>query len=226
MKQAPRTSQISPPEVSSGRSCCWCTVTAAVHGELAAPSIYRTHGTGSCLDLHSQVRERLWTGYLTAYYSVSISSVFGKSDIFNVNIKMEILFLHQTNHRCFLSDGHKFNTSPMRVQEYEEEEEEEEEDEVAEEVGLARPVQIVLANEEEHSFSLNEEALERLLLREEVQDLNVVVVSVAGAFRKGKSFLLDFMLRYMYKQVGERVKPAGGALPKHLQVASCWPLIP
>uniref|UniRef100_A0A8C2XM07 Atlastin GTPase 2 n=1 Tax=Cyclopterus lumpus TaxID=8103 RepID=A0A8C2XM07_CYCLU len=64
-----------------------------------------------------------------------------------------------------------------------------------------RPVQIVVADEEEHSFSLHEEALERLLLQEEVQDLHVVVVSVAGAFRKGKSFLLDFMLRFMYKQV-------------------------
>uniref|UniRef100_A0A3Q3XER9 GB1/RHD3-type G domain-containing protein n=1 Tax=Mola mola TaxID=94237 RepID=A0A3Q3XER9_MOLML len=77
--------------------------------------------------------------------------------------------------------------------------EDEEEDE-GDEVGGARPVQIVLANEEEHSFSLDEEALERLLLQEEVQDLHVVVVSVAGAFRKGKSFLLDFMLRYMYTQ--------------------------
>ena len=82
-------------------------------------------------------------------------------------------------------------------------EEEEEEDDLLEEeeVAVARPVQIVVADEEEHSFSLQEEALERLLLQEEVQDLNVVVVSVAGAFRKGKSFLLDFMLRFMYKQV-------------------------
>lgn len=70
-----------------------------------------------------------------------------------------------------------------------------------EEVEVARPVQIVVADEEEHSFSLQEEALERLLLQEEVRDLHVVVVSVAGAFRKGKSFLLDFMLRFMYKQV-------------------------
>lgn len=79
--------------------------------------------------------------------------------------------------------------------------EEEEDDLQEEEVGMARPVQIVVADEEEHLFSLQEEVLERLLLQEEVQDLHVVVVSVAGAFRKGKSFLLDFMLRYMYKQV-------------------------
>uniref|UniRef100_A0AAQ5XUW9 GB1/RHD3-type G domain-containing protein n=1 Tax=Amphiprion ocellaris TaxID=80972 RepID=A0AAQ5XUW9_AMPOC len=74
------------------------------------------------------------------------------------------------------------------------------EEEEEEEVGVARPVQIVVSDEEEHSFWLQEEVLERLLLQEEVQDLHVVVVSVAGAFRKGKSFLLDFMLRYMYKQ--------------------------
>lgn len=92
----------------------------------------------------------------------------------------------------------KSDASPMRR---------EEEDELLEEeeVGVARPVQIVVANEEEHSFSLQEEALERLLLQEEVQDLHVVVVSVAGAFRKGKSFLLDFMLRYMYEQVLRRL---------------------
>lgn len=68
-------------------------------------------------------------------------------------------------------------------------------------------MQIVVADEGEHAFSLREELLERLLLQEEVQDLHVVVVSVAGAFRKGKSFLLDFMLRYMYKQVSSRLHP-------------------
>ncbi|XP_015218101.1 atlastin-2 isoform X2 [Lepisosteus oculatus] len=62
----------------------------------------------------------------------------------------------------------------------------------------ARPVQIVLAHEDDHNFELDEEALEHILLQEHIRDLNVVVVSVAGAFRKGKSFLLDFMLRYMY----------------------------
>ncbi|MGH0141477.1 UNVERIFIED_CONTAM: hypothetical protein FKN15_021444 [Acipenser sinensis] len=62
----------------------------------------------------------------------------------------------------------------------------------------ARPIQIVLAHEDDHNFELDEEALERILMQEHIRDLNVVVVSVAGAFRKGKSFLLDFMLRYMY----------------------------
>lgn len=65
----------------------------------------------------------------------------------------------------------------------------------------ARPIQIVLANEDEHSFELDAAALERILLQDHVKDLNVVVVSVAGAFRKGKSFLLDFMLRYMHNRV-------------------------
>nr|XP_020482521.1 atlastin-2-like isoform X2 [Labrus bergylta] len=90
----------------------------------------------------------------------------------------------------------------------------EEDDLLEEEVGVARPVQLVVADEEEHSFSLQEAALERLLLQEAVQDLNVVVVCVAGAFRKGKSFLLDFMLRFMYKQcdswVGGEEQPLTG----------------
>ncbi|XP_061086909.1 atlastin-2 isoform X1 [Conger conger] len=67
----------------------------------------------------------------------------------------------------------------------------------------ARPIQIVLADEDEHDFELDERALEQILLQEHVRDLNVVVVSVAGAFRKGKSFLLDFMLRYMYNKTSE-----------------------
>ncbi|XP_051957642.1 atlastin-2-like isoform X2 [Xyrauchen texanus] len=69
-----------------------------------------------------------------------------------------------------------------------------------EEVEVSGPVQIVIADEDNHEFNLDEDALERILLQDHVRDLNVVVVSVAGAFRKGKSFLLDFMLRYMYNQ--------------------------
>ncbi|KAG8146753.1 hypothetical protein E2320_013863 [Naja naja] len=59
---------------------------------------------------------------------------------------------------------------------------------------------IVLVHKEQHSFELDETALSHVLLQDAIRDLDVVVVSVAGAFRKGKSFLLDFLLRYLYTQ--------------------------
>ena len=66
----------------------------------------------------------------------------------------------------------------------------------------AEPVQIVATNEDEHSFSLNEDRLEEILISDErIRDKKVVVISVAGAFRKGKSFLLDFFLRYLDRKV-------------------------
>ncbi|XP_066535084.1 atlastin-1 [Hoplias malabaricus] len=66
----------------------------------------------------------------------------------------------------------------------------------------ARPVQVLVVKDD-HSFELDEVALSRILLAEELRDREVVAVSVAGAFRKGKSFLMDFMLRYMYNQASE-----------------------
>lgn len=67
----------------------------------------------------------------------------------------------------------------------------------------ARPIQIVVANEDDHKFELDAMALEKILMQDHIKDLNVVVLSVAGAFRKGKSFLLDFMIRYMHNQVSD-----------------------
>ncbi|XP_055679839.1 atlastin isoform X2 [Lutzomyia longipalpis] len=61
----------------------------------------------------------------------------------------------------------------------------------------ARPIQVITTGEE-HTFLLEEDELTEILLQEDIKDRFVVVVSVAGAFRKGKSFLLDFFLRYMY----------------------------
>lgn len=69
------------------------------------------------------------------------------------------------------------------------------------ESGKPGPVQVVLVQKDQHSFELEEKALASILLQDRIRDLDVVVVSVAGAFRKGKSFLLDFMLRYLYFQV-------------------------
>lgn len=70
--------------------------------------------------------------------------------------------------------------------------------------GRARPVQVLLVKDD-HSFELDEAALNRILLADEVRDREVVAISVAGAFRKGKSFLMDFMLRYMYNHVRIRL---------------------
>lgn len=55
----------------------------------------------------------------------------------------------------------------------------------------------IVLSKEKHVFSLDEESLESILLKEDVKDRNAVIISVAGAFRKGKSFLLDFFLRYL-----------------------------
>jgi atlastin len=65
----------------------------------------------------------------------------------------------------------------------------------------AKAFQIVKANEKAHTFYLSEEILSQIILQEDIKDRDVVIVSVAGAFRKGKSFLLDFFLRYLYAKV-------------------------
>ncbi|KAJ3613462.1 hypothetical protein NHX12_019711 [Muraenolepis orangiensis] len=80
--------------------------------------------------------------------------------------------------------------------------------------GRARPVQVLVVKDD-HTFELDEAALSRILLAEDVRDRDVVAVSVAGAFRKGKSFLMDFMLRYMYNHaavdwLGEADEPLTG----------------
>ena len=62
------------------------------------------------------------------------------------------------------------------------------------------PSQIIVAKPD-HTFELDYETLQEILLTEEVRDRKVVVLSVAGPFRKGKSFLLDFIIRYLEKQV-------------------------
>ncbi len=63
-----------------------------------------------------------------------------------------------------------------------------------------QPIQIVVTKDD-HTFDLDEEALEELLLHPRTRDKKVVVVSISGAFREGKSFLLDFFLRYLNAEV-------------------------
>lgn len=63
----------------------------------------------------------------------------------------------------------------------------------------ARPIQIVFPVN--HSFQLDLSELNHVLTADEIKDRHVVVVSIAGAFRTGKSFLLNFFLKYLYAQV-------------------------
>lgn len=65
---------------------------------------------------------------------------------------------------------------------------------------FGKGIQVLVPNPD-HTFTLNEEELEKLFLREDVKDCPAVVISIAGAFRKGKSFLLSFFLRYMHQKV-------------------------
>jgi len=72
------------------------------------------------------------------------------------------------------------------------------ENDLEEELDIPHPVCILKATGD-HKFELDIDALEKILLQDHIKDKKVVVVSVAGAFRKGKSFLLDFFLRYLQK---------------------------
>jgi atlastin len=65
---------------------------------------------------------------------------------------------------------------------------------------IGQPLQVVNVNDD-HTFELSEGELEKVLLDPRVRDSKVVVLSVAGAFRKGKSFLLNFCLRYLQAEV-------------------------
>lgn len=58
-------------------------------------------------------------------------------------------------------------------------------------------VQIVNFNDETKEFELNEDGLVSILNHEKAKDKPVVVISIAGDFRKGKSFMLNFFLRYL-----------------------------
>nr|XP_039256310.1 atlastin-3-like [Styela clava] len=63
--------------------------------------------------------------------------------------------------------------------------------------------QLPLLVEKQGKLVLEESNLKQLLCGENVKDMPVVVISIAGAFRMGKSFLLNLFLRYFQKN-GEK----------------------
>uniref|UniRef100_A0A914CLN2 GB1/RHD3-type G domain-containing protein n=1 Tax=Acrobeloides nanus TaxID=290746 RepID=A0A914CLN2_9BILA len=61
------------------------------------------------------------------------------------------------------------------------------------------PIQVIVPHTSNpNSFRLNESGLHSVLGHSAIANKKVVIVSVAGATRKGKSFLLNFFLEYLY----------------------------
>uniref|UniRef100_A0AC35U4Q2 GB1/RHD3-type G domain-containing protein n=1 Tax=Rhabditophanes sp. KR3021 TaxID=114890 RepID=A0AC35U4Q2_9BILA len=60
-----------------------------------------------------------------------------------------------------------------------------------------QPIQII-APKDGGGFKLNESGLNSIFKHKSILNKKVVVVGIAGAFRKGKSFLLNFFLEYLY----------------------------
>ena len=65
----------------------------------------------------------------------------------------------------------------------------------------AKAIQIITI--ENRSLKFDPEILRPIFERDDLIDCQAVIVSIAGAFRKGKSFLLNFFLKYLYAQVRE-----------------------
>jgi len=66
---------------------------------------------------------------------------------------------------------------------------------------FGKPWTILKFNQDEKSFQDDSDKLKNLFLHEKVKDRQVVVFSIVGSFRRGKSFFLDYCLRYLYANV-------------------------
>ncbi|CAF3265507.1 unnamed protein product [Rotaria sp. Silwood2] len=79
---------------------------------------------------------------------------------------------------------------------------------------FGHPVQIVTLTED-HKFKLDQDELKKILYHELAIGKKISLVSIAGDFRKGKSFMLDFFLRYLQAQgnsewIGREDEPLTG----------------
>jgi atlastin len=54
---------------------------------------------------------------------------------------------------------------------------------------------------EEKGIIIDSEELAKIFLHPDVADRNVIVISIVGAFRTGKSFILSYFLKYLYANV-------------------------
>lgn len=63
------------------------------------------------------------------------------------------------------------------------------------------PKAIQIVTPKNHTFQLNLGDLKNILEADDIKDRHAVVISYAGSFRKGKSFLLNFFIRFLDAQV-------------------------
>lgn len=66
---------------------------------------------------------------------------------------------------------------------------------------IGKPITILNVTQN-NQICTDDEVLENMFNHPEVRDRKIVVLSIIGAFRKGKSFFLDYCLRYLYAHVG------------------------
>lgn len=54
-------------------------------------------------------------------------------------------------------------------------------------------------------FEIENEKLKEIFMHPDVKNRKIVAFSVIGAFRRGKSFFLNYCLRYLYANVSNQV---------------------
>lgn len=59
----------------------------------------------------------------------------------------------------------------------------------------------IVSSTNNHTFESKLSEFKRILNVDDIKDRRVVVVSIAGGFRQGKSFLLNFFVKYLEAQV-------------------------
>lgn len=65
---------------------------------------------------------------------------------------------------------------------------------------FGKPVNVLKFGEGNKVIVDNEE-LKKMFMHQDVKNRKVVVFSIIGAFRRGKSFFLDYCLRFLYANV-------------------------
>ena len=75
----------------------------------------------------------------------------------------------------------------------------------ADPINHGKPICVLEFEEQKNGDKIryDKEALENILLNEHVKDYKIMAVSIVGAFRKGKSLMTNFFLRYLYAHVSK-----------------------